>query len=111
MRSSCGNLVSCRWLGSRFIAAEHRLIEVDDRSGHEAGLLAGEVSYGARHFLHFDQAPKRQTLFSGGFPAVLRAVISAHDAVLSRRIHPTDVEAVDADAVAQQAERHVLRKR
>ena len=42
----------------RVVRAEHLLIEVDDRTGHHAGLVAGEIGDGARDLGRLEQAPE-----------------------------------------------------
>ena len=61
-----------------------------------------EKGAGAGDFLRIDEPSERLRLDGLFEPSVLGAVIGLHDAVLARRRHPADVEAVDADAEFEQ---------
>src|SRR5271167_116167 len=81
-------------LERRIGRADHVLIEVDVRAGHEPRFVGCEKGAGARDLLGIEQATEGPALDRLLEPTVLGAVIGLHDPVLARRRHPADVEAV-----------------
>ncbi len=86
------------------------LIKIDIGAGHEAGFIAREIEAGARHLLRVYEAPKGPVLHGVFQPAILRAVIDAHHALLARCMHPADIEAVDPDAMLHKGMREIARE-
>jgi len=93
------------------VSADHALVEVDNRAGHQAGAFGKEESGNFRDLRRLHEAAERLLFLGFGEPVVAGVVEFLLDRVLARAVHPADVEAVDADAVLEHGARDVAGQR
>src|SRR4051812_40323685 len=70
------------------VAAQDRLVEVDDRPGHQPGLRTDQECYGARDFRRVDEALEGLSLRCLFQPPIAGAMVGPHDPVFARRARP-----------------------
>lgn len=93
------------------IRAKHLLVEVDDGAAHESRTLGEQERDDAGDFRRFDQAAERLAAFGFFKPVGAGVVKSLLDGGLAGRVHPAEVQAVDANAVFEQRIGDVLGQR
>ncbi len=92
------------------IGAPDRLVEVDHRAGHQAGVVGGEEVHRPRHLGRVDEPAEGQPCRRLRLPVRVARLRQLQLALVVGG-HPADVELVDPDAVGRDREGGVARQR